>query len=68
MGVPRDIAIKTACPLCGAKPGKPCMTIAYTVRRPRSSLHQERVQAAGRDRWNERMATDEELRKARKRK
>lgn len=50
MGVPLDVAIQTRCPLCGARAGKPCLTVTRRVQVERRLLHQERIIAAGRAR------------------
>lgn len=53
MGLPPSEAIKVACPICGAKPGKRCVRVDVPdgAKRPiRLQLHQQRVQAAGRKR------------------
>ena len=50
MGVPLDEAIRVRCPLCEAGPNKPCFTVRDGILRVRPRLHQERIQAAGRER------------------
>lgn len=48
MGVSVEEALQIRCPLCRAKPGRPCLTIKLGRRIQRPRLHQERIQAAGR--------------------
>ncbi len=51
MGVSRQTALETTkCPVCESKPGEGCTTISHMRIVPRASLHQERIQAAGRGR------------------